>query len=77
MQMEMRSIDSIQPYDKNPRCHDQAIDAVAASLREFGFRQCHERRESSASQNGRYLANAGRNASAQLHPPYENEAGVP
>jgi ParB-like chromosome segregation protein Spo0J len=36
--IELRSIDSIRPYDKNPRHNDDAVDAVAASLREFGFR---------------------------------------
>jgi DNA modification methylase len=39
MQVELRDIDSIRPYDKNPRINDDAVDAVAASLREFGFRQ--------------------------------------
>ena len=39
MQIELRSIEDIHPYDKNPRHNDQAVDAVAASLREFGFRQ--------------------------------------
>jgi DNA modification methylase len=29
----------IVPYDKNPRFNDNAVDAVAASIREFGFRQ--------------------------------------
>lgn len=38
-QIELRSIDSIKPYDKNPRQNDDAVDAVAASLQEFGFRQ--------------------------------------
>lgn len=37
--IEIRSIDSIRPYDKNPRINDGAVDAVAASLKEFGFRQ--------------------------------------
>ncbi len=37
--IEIRSIDSIKPYDKNPRINDGAVDAVAASLKEFGFRQ--------------------------------------
>ena len=37
--IELRSIDSIKPYDKNPRQNDDAVDAVAASLKEFGFRQ--------------------------------------
>ena len=35
----MRSIDSIRPYSDNPRDNDDAVDAVVASLREFGFRQ--------------------------------------
>ena len=37
--VELRSIDEIRPYDRNPRQNDQAVDAVAASLKEFGFRQ--------------------------------------
>ena len=37
--VELRKIDDIRPYEKNPRINDQAIDAVAASLKEFGFRQ--------------------------------------
>jgi ParB-like chromosome segregation protein Spo0J len=36
--IEFRSIDSIRPYEKNPRVNDDAVDAVAASLKEFGFR---------------------------------------
>src|SRR5215469_5519642 len=39
MQVELRRITTIKPYDKNPRLNDQAVDAVAASIREFGFRQ--------------------------------------
>jgi DNA modification methylase len=39
MKVELRSIASIRPYDRNPRVNDQAVDAVAASIREFGFRQ--------------------------------------
>ncbi|MBN2582553.1 MAG: ParB N-terminal domain-containing protein [Planctomycetes bacterium] len=39
MQVELRSIDDMRPYEQNPRQNDQAIEAVAASLREFGFRQ--------------------------------------
>jgi len=39
MQVENRPINTIRPYDKNPRINDQAVDAVAASIREFGFRQ--------------------------------------
>ena len=37
--VELRGIDAIRPYEGNPRVNDQAVDAVAASLREFGFRQ--------------------------------------
>jgi len=37
--VELRPIDAIRPYEGNPRVNDQAVDAVAASLREFGFRQ--------------------------------------
>ncbi|HEY7154737.1 MAG TPA: ParB N-terminal domain-containing protein [Gemmataceae bacterium] len=39
MHVEMRPITSIHPYDHNPRHNDPAVDAVAASIREFGFRQ--------------------------------------
>ena len=37
--VELRSIDDIRPYERNPRINDDAVDAVAASLREFGFQQ--------------------------------------
>lgn len=39
MLIELRDIDSIRPYPGNPRLNDGAVDAVAASLKEFGFRQ--------------------------------------
>ncbi|MCC7409316.1 MAG: ParB N-terminal domain-containing protein [Phycisphaeraceae bacterium] len=39
MQIELRPIDQVTPYPGNPRQNDEAVDAVAASLREFGFRQ--------------------------------------
>jgi DNA modification methylase len=39
MQVEMRPIHTIFPYEHNPRHNDAAVDAVAESLREFGFRQ--------------------------------------
>ena len=35
----MTSITDIRPYENNPRINDDAVDAVAASIREFGFRQ--------------------------------------
>jgi DNA modification methylase len=39
MHVEMRSLASIKPYDGNPRLNEAAVDAVAASIRQFGFRQ--------------------------------------
>ena len=39
MDVEMRPIGSIKPYDNNPRDNDAGVDAVAASLRAFGWRQ--------------------------------------
>lgn len=32
------NIDEIKPYEKNPRKNDQAVDAVANSIKEFGFK---------------------------------------
>jgi ParB-like chromosome segregation protein Spo0J len=37
--IELRALSSIKPYENNPRLNDDAVDAVAASLKEFGFRQ--------------------------------------
>ena len=37
--VELRKIEDVKPYDRNPRLNDKAVDAVAASLSEFGFRQ--------------------------------------
>jgi DNA modification methylase len=39
MHVELRPLASIRPYERNPRVNDQAVAAVAASIREFGFRQ--------------------------------------
>ena len=39
MHVEMRKITDIQPYANNPRRDDQAVEAVARSIAEFGFRQ--------------------------------------
>jgi DNA modification methylase len=39
MKIEMRPVDQIKPYEHNPRHNDHAVDAVARSIREFGFRQ--------------------------------------
>jgi ParB-like chromosome segregation protein Spo0J len=39
VQIELRRLADIIPYDKNPRHNDAAVDAVARSIKEFGFRQ--------------------------------------
>lgn len=39
MKIELRNLADIKPYPGNPRINDDAVDAVAASLKEFGFRQ--------------------------------------
>ena len=39
MKIELRKLSSIRPYDTNPRHNDKAVQAVANSIREFGFRQ--------------------------------------
>jgi ParB-like chromosome segregation protein Spo0J len=39
MQVEQWEIERVKPYDKNPRRNDKAVEAVAKSIHEFGFRQ--------------------------------------
>jgi ParB-like chromosome segregation protein Spo0J len=39
MKIEYWEIAKVKPYDKNPRRNDKAVEAVAKSIREFGFRQ--------------------------------------
>lgn len=39
MHIELWEIGRIKPYPSNPRINDAAVAAVAASLKEFGFRQ--------------------------------------
>ena len=39
MQIIIKGIGKIQPYENNPRNNDNAVDAVAASIREFGWQQ--------------------------------------
>src|SRR6266852_4149528 len=39
MLIEMRKLSEVKPYENNPRINDAAVDAVAASIKEFGFRQ--------------------------------------
>lgn len=39
MEITWTRTDEIKPYENNPRFNDQAVEAVAASIKEFGFRQ--------------------------------------
>jgi len=39
MNVQMMPVEKIIPYARNPRKNDGAVDAVAASIKEFGFRQ--------------------------------------
>ncbi len=38
MRIVEKKIDSLKPYEQNPRCNDNAVESVAASIREFGFK---------------------------------------
>ncbi|MBQ1277792.1 MAG: ParB N-terminal domain-containing protein [Thermoguttaceae bacterium] len=37
--VELRPLGDVRPYENNPRINDGAVDAVAESIRRFGFRQ--------------------------------------
>ena len=39
MKIEEWSLSRVRPYEKNPRANDSAVDAVARSIEQFGFRQ--------------------------------------
>lgn len=39
MKLEVRSIDDIKPYENNPRGNDDAVDATANSIKQFGWQQ--------------------------------------
>ena len=39
MRIEQRKLADVKPYENNPRINDDAVAAVVASIREFGFRQ--------------------------------------
>lgn len=39
MEIKLVKIAKIKPYDRNPRNNDGAVDAVAASIQEFGWQQ--------------------------------------
>ncbi len=39
MKVVSRRLDEIFPYERNPRHNDGAVEAIARSIQEFGFRQ--------------------------------------
>jgi ParB-like chromosome segregation protein Spo0J len=39
MKIDLWPLSRVRPYPNNPRLNDDAVDAVVASIREFGFRQ--------------------------------------
>ena len=38
IEITMRKIEELTPYENNPRNNDMAVDAVAASIQQFGFK---------------------------------------
>lgn len=38
MKIEYQKVDALIPYENNPRINDGAVEAVAASIKEFKFR---------------------------------------
>jgi len=38
MEIINKNINEIKPYEKNPRINDNAVDDVANSIKEFGFK---------------------------------------
>jgi len=39
VKVQMWSVDRVVPYQRNPRRNDDAVEKVAASMKEFGFKQ--------------------------------------
>ena len=39
MQIINKQIEELKPYENNPWKNDKAVDAVAASIKQFGFKQ--------------------------------------
>lgn len=38
IEITMRKIEELTPYENNPRNNDMAVDAVAESIKQFGFK---------------------------------------
>lgn len=39
MQIELMALDDLKPYERNPRDNDKAVDAVAESIKQYGWQQ--------------------------------------
>jgi len=39
MKVQLWSVDKVFPYQRNPRRNEDAVEKVAASIKEFGFKQ--------------------------------------
>lgn len=39
MKVEMWPLEKVKPFEKNPRRNEKAVEAVAASIKEFGFKE--------------------------------------
>lgn len=39
MKVQLVPIENVKPYENNPRDNDDAVDAVANSIKEFGWQQ--------------------------------------
>lgn len=39
MEIVLKKLNEVHPYENNPRINDKAVEAVTKSIREFGFRQ--------------------------------------
>ena len=38
LEIKYKKINEINPYENNPRCNDEAVEFVANSIKEFGFK---------------------------------------
>ena len=43
MEIELRNIETLSPYARNPRRNDHAVEQMTASIREFGFKTMREK----------------------------------
>lgn len=38
MEIKMMKVQDVHPYENNPRINDGAVDAVAESIKQYGFK---------------------------------------